>query len=88
MLNQVLTRVPQMNLSAPSVSSRQFPPAAALWTRLFISTGGHREPSLRKLEGVAQGHIKRVSVKIERCDRITDVGPGRGPRQAPSPQRC
>jgi|SRR5580704_1679319 hypothetical protein len=41
----------------------------------FHLDGRHGEPSLGKLECIAQGHIKRVSLKIERRERITDVGP-------------
>ena len=41
----------------------------------FHLDGRHGEPSLGKRASVAQGRIKRVRLKIERCERITDVGP-------------
>ena len=41
----------------------------------FHLDGRHGEPSLGKRESVAQGRIKGASLKIERCERVTDVGP-------------
>src|ERR1700720_1869916 len=43
----------------------------------FRLDGRHGEPSLGKRESVAQGRIKGASLKIERRERIPDVGPGR-----------
>ena len=36
----------------------------------------HGEPSLGKRECIVQGRIQRMSIKIERCERVTDVDPG------------
>ena len=41
----------------------------------FPLDGRHGEPSLGKRASVAQGRIKGASLKIERGERITDVGP-------------
>jgi hypothetical protein len=41
----------------------------------FHLDGRYGEPSLGKRESAAQGRIKGASLKIERCERITDVGP-------------
>jgi hypothetical protein len=41
----------------------------------FHLDGRHGEPSLGKRECVAQGRIKGESLKFERGERITDVGP-------------
>ena len=41
----------------------------------FHLDGRHGEPSLGKRESVAQDRIKGASLKMERCERITDVGP-------------
>ena len=41
----------------------------------FHLDGRRGEPSLGKRESIAQGRIKGASLKIERRERITDVGP-------------
>ncbi|HXN87949.1 MAG TPA: hypothetical protein VN890_01105 [Methylocella sp.] len=41
----------------------------------FHLDGRRGGPSLGKRESVAQGRIKGASLKVERRERITDVGP-------------
>jgi hypothetical protein len=49
-------------------------------TRLFISTGGAASHRSESPNAFRRGRIKRASIKIERCDRVTDVDPGREKR--------